>query len=301
MTDGAEGQETGAENGAEAQGDAQGSDTGAENQSGTETRASVTNTDAEGTEGAETSDFQLPDEHKEKPWASKIKSQEDLYKQLDGLNTAVGKKHLMPDFKTALPEEIESYHKSIRPESVDAYDFGETGSMEGVGDLLFEANISEHQAKTLIPAYQAMEKAAIEQATSAEGFEKVMTETFGEGYDKIVVGAQSQFKVHLSEANRDIVDKMSNAQVAAVHQLAHNMLKSHKKSLEEHGVTENADAHLTGGGGLPSQNIDKQITDKRAEINKLSQSHHTAAQLDTLNNDLYTLTAQRTKLNQKRK
>lgn len=61
------------------------------------------------------SDFAIPEAYKDKPWASKVKSHDDLWKQLENTQSLIGKKAIAPDFKTATPQEIEDYYSQMRP------------------------------------------------------------------------------------------------------------------------------------------------------------------------------------------
>src|SRR5688572_22407573 len=94
-------------------------------------------------------EYKIPDAYKDKPWASKIKTEEDVWKQLDNTQELVGKKHAHPA-KDAPPEEWDKYFAGLRPETAEAYEFKDHPNPEfakSVGNILFEAGISEHQAK----------------------------------------------------------------------------------------------------------------------------------------------------------
>ena len=92
----------GAGGGDSAQGNADaGADSGATNaDAGATAGADQTKVDDKAATGADAdkakaSDFVLPDEYKEKPWAAKIKSTEDLCKQVDNLRHLLARKMLI--------------------------------------------------------------------------------------------------------------------------------------------------------------------------------------------------------------
>lgn len=213
-----------------------------------------------------TSEFTLPDEHKDKPWASKVKSQEDLYKQIDNLNELVGKKNAVPA-KDATTEQLDEFFTALRPESKDAYDFGEdhpNPEFAGqVGDMLFDAGISEHQAKKLIPAYNALEQATMEEETSADGFKEIMTTKFGEKYDGVVTNVSKSLTEHTSKETQDILNAMPNQYLGAMYEAMNSFLKAY-------GVNEGgSDTHSEKAGATTTTDVNTQRSDLRKQINEL--------------------------------
>lgn len=239
---------------------------------------------------AEPTPYKIPDAYKEKPWASKIKSEEDLYKQIDNLTGLVGKKSVAPDFKTATPEAIEEYFAGLRPADKKAYQFGEgvdEAYVGSVADILYENGISEFQANKLIPAYQALEQKQLEAATSADGFKAVMTEGFGEKYDAVVAHAEGHFKTALSESSQQLLDVMPNQFLRPLYEMA----EAHRKAIadlkKQYGVEENGDAHIEKGGTVQPQDITKVRADLRRQISEIDARPHTAAERQKLVDDLH--------------
>jgi len=227
-------------------------------------------------------EYKIPDAFKDKPWASKIKSEEDLWKQLDNTQGLLGKKNLYPA-ADATPEQMDEYFAGLRPESVEKYDFGENHPnpefAKGVGELLFSAGISEHQAKKLIPAYQAMETAALEKATSADGFKEVMTKSFGEKYEGNVAAISKEIGQHASPEDQKIFDAMPNEYIGALYRMVANVQKAY-------GVTESGGAHTEKGGSPVQVDIAKERSRIRQEMFALETRPHTAAEKQALQNQL---------------
>ncbi len=230
------------------------------------------------------SEFKLPEEFKDKPWAAKIKSEDDLYKQIDNLTTLAGKKNAYPS-ADATPEQLDEYFQGLRPESKEAYDFGEDHPNPDVaakfGDMLFDAGVSKHQGQKLIEAYNAFEKSTIEEATSAEGFETIMTEKFGKEYDGVVTNVSKSLTEHTSKETQDILNKMPNQYLGAMYEAMDSFLKAY-------GANEGGDNKHTEKAGLPAggKDINEVRANLRAEMRALDQKPHTAEQKQKLIDEL---------------
>lgn len=229
--------------------------------------------------------FKVPDAYKDKPWASKIKNEEDLYKQLDNLDQAIGKKSVMPDPKTAKPEEMDAYFAKLRPTDKAAYKFGEgvdptfTG---GVADILFESGISEYQAQKLIPAYQALEQKNLEAATSSDGFKETMTNRFGEKYDATVNAITQEHKKFVSKADQQVMETMPNEYLGVVYNVTKHYQDQIASLKKEYGVSENGDAHLRGNGPIPAENLVEARNKIRGDLATMDNRPHTQQEKQVL-------------------
>lgn len=217
-------------------------------------------------------EWKVPDAYKEKPWAQKVKSEEDVYKQLDNLDSLVGKKNVVPDFKTAKPEEIEAFYSQLRPADKAAYQFGENADKEFVStfqDSFHKNGISETQSKSLIADYQKLETAKLEQMTSADGFKQVMTKTFGEKYDADVAAVVADQKKMFSTEEQSMLEKMPNQYLAAFYKQSREYQKQLDAVKKEYGATESG-AQVNGGNGtMPAANVEETRKTLRAEIRAL--------------------------------
>lgn len=217
-------------------------------------------------------EWKVPDAYKEKPWAQKVKSEDDVYKQLDNLDSLVGKKNVVPDFKTAKPEEIEAFYSQLRPADKTAYQFGENADKEFVStfqDSFHKNGISETQSKALIADYQKLETAKMEQMTSEEGFKNAMTKAFGEKYDadvSAVVADQAKF---FSKDEQAMLEKMPNQYLAAFYKQARDYQKQIAQLKTEYGATESGAQANGGNGNMPAPNVEETRKSLRAEIRAL--------------------------------
>lgn len=222
----------------------------------------------------ETPDFKLPDEYKDKPWADKVKSQEDLYKQIDNLNTLVGKKSIALDFENSTPEQIEEYLSSTRPETQEVYTFGE-GAEEGftgeIGKILFDAGISKFQGDQIIKNYEALEA----QATNADNYTSMMKDRFGDSYDAVVTHVTQQFEQHLSKVDQDkLLERVPNEFLGIIYQLTSGILKAH-------GAEESGTHPDNKSGQIQGVTFDEQASKLRKEMKEMKNRAHTADEYST--------------------
>lgn len=244
-------------------------------------------------------DFTLPDEHKDKPWAPKVKSQDDLYKQIDNLNELIGKKTIAPiDYETATPEEISAYHSSLAPENISDYEFGEGGDPDfeaKVGETFQKYGIDKHQAKGLSADINAIagEMVGAQQKadTSEEGYFKIMEDSFGEDYKTTVGIIEKSLKEHVaSDEDKSALDAMDNNTRAVVDRTVHSLTKAYEdriaKILNEHGVTESG-SQVEGETGVNTGvDVNEVRADLRNKIAEIGNRPHTAEDLQGLKDKL---------------
>lgn len=228
-------------------------------------------------------EYKLPDAYKDKPWASKIKSEEDLFKQLDNLNAAVGKKHLTPA-DDAPAEEWAEYFNSLRPEAADKYNLGEGTLPEYAGDLqkmFFDSGISQKQLDKLLPLYQAFEARNFEAQTSEGGFKAEMVKSFGEKYDANVTAIVNEHKQHLTPEDQQVLESIPNQYLGVVYRLTAAMQKAY-------GASEHPTAQAGAKPGTVNPpNIDVVRADLRKQIAEIDARPHTAEEKQRLINDLH--------------
>lgn len=246
------------------------------------------------------SDFAIPEAYKDKPWAQKIKTHDDVFKQLDNLHSLIGKKTITPiDYLTATVEEISEHHRSIAPENVSDYDFGENSDpafSSAVGEVFQKFGINTHQAKGLateintIAAKMAEEKQ--EKNTDIKDYMKIMQESFGDDHEKIVGVIEKGLKEHVeSDSDKAALDSMDNATRAVVDRTVYAFMTKYEariaKILKDHGVTETS-AQIGGGEGMnKGVDIEAQKKDIRQQIAKLESGIHTAEDKQVLKDKLH--------------
>lgn len=245
-------------------------------------------------------EFSLPDEHKEKPWASKIKSSEDLYKQLDNLNSLVGKKTITPiDYETASEEEIAEYHGKLAPESVDEYNFGEDAHPEfskAAGETFKELGITKYQGDRLSTKINEIAASIVakqnEVDTDAEIYIEMMKESFGDQYEQAAGIVEKTLKAHANDDDKAIFDKIDNKARAAVDRTVYSLTKQYEerinKVLKEHGITETSAQVEAVKGQNTGINVEEVRKDLRAKIRAMDNGTqpYTASEKQALVNKL---------------
>lgn len=221
-----------------------------------------------------TPEFKLPDEWKDKPWAAKIKSQDDLFKQLDHLNAAVGKKVIVPDLEKATDVEREEYYKLTRPANgVEAYQFGDKAVdpivKDTMGKSLLDNGVSAFQANNIIKDYQAAEGKLLAEAFNPDGFKQTMEATFGADWEKLTGHTKNMLTGLMSPEDNALMDNLPNVYAGLVYRTLSEVVKAY-------GINESF-AHITAPKGAPpAANLETVRANLRGELGKLTSRPHTA-------------------------
>lgn len=228
--------------------------------------------------------FKLPDEYKDKPWAAKIKSESDLYKQLDHLNTAVGKKVVVPDLETATDAEREDYFKLTRPEKgIEAYNFGDKAIdpivKETMGKTLLDNGVPAYVANKLISDYQAAEGKILAEAFNPDGMKQAMETTFGGDWEKITGHTKNMLTGLMSAEDNTLIDNLPNTYIGLVYRTLGEVVKAY-------GINETF-AHINAPKTPPSApNVEATRASLRGELGKLSSRPHTAEEKKAIINQI---------------
>ena len=230
--------------------------------------------------------FKLPEAYKDKPWASKIHSQEDLFKQIDNLQALVGKKTVVPDLEKASDKEREEYFAHTRPASAEAYEFPDTDygpidddMKKGVADLMFKNGISAYQANNLIKGYQEQERALLAKQFSPDGMKQALKTAFGDDWENVTGQTRRSLSNFMSKEDNAMLDNIPNVYLGLIYRTMGNVVKAY-------GIKETDGAHFAQSGGHATTDIGSQRQAIRDQITALSQRPHTAAEKQELINKL---------------
>ena len=229
-------------------------------------------------------DFKIPDEHKEKGWAKKVKNQEDVYSQLNTMEEMIGKKSAPFDYEKATENEIKEHLASARPKDIDGYAWGEEGKVsaedkEFFGNMLLEGGIDAYKGNKLIEKYLKKQDDVRSSMFDKEGFTKVLEESFkGEGdFKKIAGETATLLKGNLNEDDAKMLESMPNKFLGMVYRLTNNLKKAY-------GAEIDRDPGSPGGHGAPDvKGVRSEI---RKQIIELSKKPHTAAEKKVLQDKL---------------
>lgn len=242
--------------------------------------------------------FTIPDEYKDRGFAAKIKTPEDLWKQLDNLDKLAGKKAIPTiDYSTATAEEIAAYHAKLAPQDRKAYEFPNADDPVAgiIGDAFIAAGINEHQGKAIIqklaPVLEKMDEESKAASMSEEGYMKLSKEAFGENFKDAITKVEVALKTHApDDASKKVFDDMTNDQRIAVDKTLNAILAAHdarvQKLLKDHGITETG-AQAEGGKGTVAGNVADVRRELRQKIREMDSRPHTAQEkkilIDKLN------------------
>ena len=238
--------------------------------------------------------FSVPEAFKEKGWASKVKSMDDVFKLVDNQDQLIGKKAVTAlDYSKATEEEIAAHHAKLAPQDRAAYKFNAAADdavANAVGDAFIKAGLNEYQGqqilKTLHPVIQKMQEDKVAADTSEDGYMKLSQEAFGENYKQSIGRVEKVLKTFApDDASKKVLDDMPNNQRIAVDKTVNKLVDAYEsriaKILKEHGITESG-AQADGGQGNMSTDVDGQRKELRAQIRKIDSRPHTAAEKQAL-------------------
>lgn len=245
--------------------------------------------DGKGAQGA----FAVPETFKDKGWAKKIKTQDDLFKLVDSQDTLIGKKTVVPDFEKGDPKEIEAYLATLRGDAkVEDYAglLPKELNKEAAGKIakvLFDNGLPKPLASKIIAGYAAIEKEVMTQRFSKDGIDGMLKESFGKDgadYKKVAGGVVNFTKELLSAEDQNFIDtQLPNDALGVFYRLAHSVMS-------KFGVKEGYIAGEGGGeGGSGKGDIAKRAGELRKQIADLSGKPHTAADKKKLVDELNAL------------
>jgi len=226
--------------------------------------------------------FAVPESYKDKPWASKIKTPDDLWKQLENAQTLIGRRNPVPNFDTATPQEIEEFLGQMRPTDAKAYDF--SGGEEGYtpseldpafAEALHKAGLPPKIANGLIKDLRGVITSAGEKAYDPQGFLDEMERTFGNGYEVKVNQTRQLVESNLSATDKAVMENMPNSQLAVVFRLAANLNKAY-------GARESGLGGEHKAGGDAGKTVDETRRDLRKQISDLDRRPHDASEKTAL-------------------
>lgn len=239
-------------------------------------------------------EFKLPDEYKDKPWAAKIKSQDDLYKQIDTLDALKGKKSIVPNLKDATPEEREAFYAQLRGKDAAEYPIPDNkafptpeGYQPVISKLFMDNGVSPIQAEAIIKGYQELGAKEIGKQFDPEGFKSSMLTAFGSDWEKTTGAVRNTIKSMMSPADQKTLDAIPNNLLGVVYRTLGNTIKAADETLKKYGATESF-AHLQAPNGrVASTDLTSVRQGLRDQLAALSMRPHTAAEqsaiIDQLN------------------
>lgn len=231
--------------------------------------------------------FKVPDEFKDKPWAAKVTSEAELWKALAGAQELIGKKSIIPDLKTATPEQKEEFYKAMRPADVSEYVFnGDMASPDvktAVGKILMDNGISAVQGNAVIDAYMKVGETEQAKLFDPEGFKTAMKATFGDGWEAVRDGVHRNLQGVMTKDDYTLMEKnLPNAYVNLIYRTLGNTQKAVENMMKRYGVKETSIAHFVDKTAVGGTDVVSQRAAIRSEMATLAKGPHTADQIGEL-------------------
>ena len=233
---------------------------------------------SEASKGASSGQFAIPDAYKDKPWASKVKSYDDLFKQVDNLDSLAGKKVIVPDLEKGPEAEVKAYLSTLRGDTqVKDYVFPEGTNAEisaQVAQIFFDNGIPKALGNKIIAGYAELGKSEAAKAFSKEGMEEVFKASFGDDFKKVGGETAVFLKENLSAEDQKMMDMVPNNLLGLFYRFA-NKVKT------EYGATETGKGAAQGKAG---QTGDKEAirSEIRQKIRDIDKRPHEQAEKDLL-------------------
>lgn len=179
----------------------------------------------------------LPKEIAEKPYMKDVNTFGDFVKKFDGAQTLLGQR-TTPDDK-ATPEQWREFHTKVAPKTPDEYKLPEKiegldekfvkGALEAkwIRPLLHAAQLSQHQASVLYPAFLKMIAAAetADKKGGDERFVKLSSEVFKDQKDSIITNAKKFMATHISPEMQPMLESLDEKQLTLLIALTDGMAK----------------------------------------------------------------------------
>lgn len=244
-------------------------------------------TDAKAKETPPPAEFKLPDEYKDKAWASKVKSLDDLYKQIDTLDALKGKKSVVPNLKDATPEEREAFYSQLRGKDATEYPIPDNPAFptlpeakEAVPKLFMDNGVSPVQAEAIIKGYQDFGAKMVAKQFDPEDYKVSMETAFGKDWEKVTGAVRNTIKGMMNADDQKALDHLPNNMLGVIYRTLGNTVKAF-------GIKETDAAHFQTPGGAGQTDVASVRQGLRNELAALSMRPHTAQEqqgiIDKLN------------------
>jgi hypothetical protein len=241
---------------------------------------------AAGDKGAgSTQAFTISKDYAEKGWAKKVKSQADLEKLADNLDSLAGKKYAVPDLSKTEDPDVKAYLDTLRGNTKrEDYKFGDNipkAVADQYAEVFYGSGVPKVMAERIITAHNKI--MADQQAAlfSEEGMTVELKEAFGDDYKKRSGDAVNLVADLLSPEEKAFMEKgLPNPIVGFMYKFIDKVKE--KYGIKETGAAGEGDQAGDAGSG----DVQKVRAGIRAEIRALTGRQHTAEEKKALQDKL---------------
>lgn len=231
--------------------------------------------------------FAVPDKYKDKGWASKVKSIDDVYQQLDTLDALKGKKSVVPNLSdpNLSKDDKEAFFSQLRGKNATEYPIPDNPAFPtppetqpAVAKLFMENGVHPSQAEAIIKGYQELGAKQVAQQFDPEGFKESMKTAFGDDWEKTTGAVRNTVKTMMNAEDQKQLDHIPNNMLGVVYRTLGNTVKAVNETLKKYGATETF-AHLQAPGGqVAATDVASQRQGWRNELAAMSMRPHTEAE-----------------------
>lgn len=228
-------------------------------------------------------EFKIPKEFADKGWAKKVKSQDDLFKQLDSLDSVAGKKFAVPDLSKIEDPDVKAYIETLRGGTKkEDYKFGGKTKPEVAtkyADSFYNNGIPKSIADRLVSDHEKIQEAEVAAMFSKDGMTVELKKIFGDAHEKKAGEVVNILASLLSPEDKAFVENGLPNNVVAF------MYKHLNVVHEKYGAVDTG-AGAGGGEGGGGTDVAKVRSDLRAQIRDLTKRAHTADEKKVLQDKL---------------
>ena len=189
--------------------------TGAAGATGATGSAPTGATGATGSEDPRLRDLKIPKQFENEPWAKEVKSLDDLWSKMSGVQKMIGKDKIALPGEKATKEEISAFHARLgRPENPEGYEFKSVEALKevernveldhGMKKIFFDEGVSKAAGERIVAKYEelvyTMQKPVIDKAAKREqDFQKLSDEVLGEDKAAAITAFKSVMRETLGD------------------------------------------------------------------------------------------------------
>ena len=197
--------------------------------------------------------FAIPDTYKDKPYLQNVKSNDDLYKLLDGSQQAIGKKVNFPSDQSTDEERLNFNRSAGMPEKAEEYVFEKTGEKEREVDvdnkfkeIFHKWGISGRSATGIQKDVEALVAETMKLKGEADdtAFNELSSKILGDKADEILASSKKIIEANIPQELIEPFKNLSNSALVITSTVIENI---RKKYINEDTITE-GDTHVAGQG-----------------------------------------------------
>ena len=171
-------------------------------------------------------EFTIPDEYKDKGWAAKVKSEADMFKQLDNLSSLVGKKEILkqPDWEDE--KSFNEFVETMRPESKDDYAIPDAipkDEADFYKDVMHANGVSKKQAEAMFSKISELRASHFDVDNMADR----LNQMWGSNVAANTKTAKAAIDTFGGDGLQNLINSSPNESVAIIYNAFYEFAKAH--------------------------------------------------------------------------